>query len=40
MIFNGAVSFRVIFMLAVGATVPVFLLREKANSMTRGSRYI
>ena len=40
MIFNGAVSFSVIFMLAVGATVPVFLLREKANSMTRGSRYI
>ena len=40
MIFNGAVSFSVIFMLAVGATLPVFLLRERANSMTRGSRYI
>ena len=40
MIYNGAVSFSVLFMLAVGATVPVFLLREKANSMTRGSRFI
>ena len=40
MIFNGAVSFSVLFMLAVGATVPVFLLRERANSMTRGSRFI
>lgn len=40
MIFNGAVSLSVIFMLAVGATLPVFLLRERANSMTRGSRYI
>ena len=40
MIFNGAVSFSVLFMLAVGATVPVFLLREKANSMTRGSKFI
>lgn len=40
MIFNAAVSFSVIFMLAVGATLPVFLLRERANSMTRGSRYI
>ena len=40
MIFNGAVSFSVIFMLAFGATLPVFLLRERANSMTRGSRYI
>lgn len=37
LLFNGAVSFSVIFMLAIGATVPVFLLREKANSMTRGS---
>lgn len=40
MIYNGAVSFSVIFMLAVGATVPVFVLRERANSMTRGSRFI
>ena len=40
MIFNGAVSFSVLFMLAVGATIPVFLLRERANSMTRGSRFI
>lgn len=40
MIFNGAVSFSVIFMLAVGATFPVFLLKERANSMTRGSRFI
>lgn len=40
MIFNGAVSFSVIFMLAVGATVPVFLLRERANSMTRWSKYL
>ncbi len=40
MIYNGAVSFSVLFMLAVGATVPVFLLRDKANSMTRGSRFI
>ena len=40
MIYNGAVSFSVLFMLAVGATVPVFRLREKANSMTRGSRFI
>ncbi len=40
MIFNGAVSFSVIFMLAAGATLPVFLLRERANSMTRGSRFI
>ena len=40
MIYNGAVSFSVLFMLAVAATVPVFLLRDKANSMTRGSRFI
>ena len=40
MIFNGAVSFSVLFMLAVGATLPVFLLREKANSMTRGSKFL
>lgn len=40
MIYNASVSFSVIFMLAVGATVPVFLLRERANSMTRGSRFI
>ena len=40
MIFNGAVSFSVLFMLAVGATVPVFLLMERANSMTRGSKFI
>ena len=40
MIYNGAVSFSVIFMLAIGATLPIFLLRERANSMTRGSRYI
>ena len=40
MIFNGAVSFSVLFMLAVGATLPVFLLREKANSMTRGSNFL
>ena len=40
MIFNGAVSFSVLFMLAVGATIPVFLLRERANSMTRGSKFI
>ncbi len=40
MIFNGAVSFSVLFMLAVGATVPVFLLRERANSMARGSKFI
>lgn len=40
MIYNGAVSFSVLFMLAVGATIPVFLLRERANSMTRGSEFI
>ncbi len=40
MIFNGAVASSVIFMLAAGATVPVFLLRERANSMTRGSRFL
>ena len=40
MMFNGAVAFSVIFMLAVGATLPVFLLRERANSMTRGSKYL
>lgn len=40
MIYNASVSFSVIFMLAVGATVPVFLLRERTNSMTRGSRFI
>ena len=40
MIYNGAVSFSVLFMLAVGATIPVFLLRERANSMTRGSRFL
>ncbi len=40
MIYNGAVSFSVLFMLAVGATIPVFLLRERANSMTRGSKFI
>ena len=40
MIYNASVYFSVIFMLAVGATVPVFLLRERANSMTRGSRFI
>lgn len=40
MIYNGSVSFSVLFMLAVGATVPVFLLREKANSMTRGSCFL
>ena len=40
MIFNGAVAGSVIFMLAVGATVPVFLLRERANSMTRDSEFL
>ena len=37
LLFNGAVSFSVIFMLGIGATVPVFLMRNKAHSMTRGS---
>ena len=40
MIYNGAVSFSVLFTLGVGATIPVFLLRERANSMTRGSKFI
>ena len=40
MIFNGAVSFSVIFMLAVGATLPVFLLQERDFSLIMRSRYI
>ena len=35
MIFNGAVSFSVLFMLAVGATFPLFLFINRAFSMTR-----
>lgn len=40
MMFNGAVAGSVLFMLAAGATLPVFLLRSKAYSMTRDSKYL
>lgn len=40
MMFNGAVAGSVLFMLAVGATIPVFLLHGKAYSMTRDSKYL
>lgn len=40
MLFNGSVAGSVLFMLAVGATIPVFLLRSKAYSMTRNSKYL
>lgn len=35
MFLNATVTFSVIFMLAVGATVPIFIFRKRAFSLTR-----
>lgn len=35
---NGITSFTVVFALAVGATLPTFILRKKAFTMTRAKR--
>lgn len=36
MFYNIIITASVIFMLAVGATIPIFLFRSKAHSLTRG----
>ena len=32
---NGMITITVIFLLGIGATLPSFILRNKANSLTR-----
>jgi len=32
---NGMITFTVIFLLAIGATLPMFIFGKKANSLTR-----
>lgn len=36
---NATVTVTVVFMLAVGATIPLFIFKKKAVSMTRKERY-
>ncbi len=39
LVFNGFVTFSVIFMLAAGAAAPIFLFNKRAHSLTRRKKY-